>query len=151
MGNSMASYASAPPQQYQMTSYYPQQQQMQQQMQPYQEVDRGAAEQEFERMKKDHEESKRQYELRMQEVLDEKEREVAELTNFKELASAHLRAQNLTIKRLSSSAPSSSAAESIMDRVRRNSPQKTPPAKKEEARPQWRYSHGTKVLSVTNR
>ncbi|GMI28557.1 hypothetical protein TeGR_g4034, partial [Tetraparma gracilis] len=71
---------------------------------------------EVDRMKRELEATKAEFERKMQSMAEDKEREVQELLSFKEMASAHLRAQNLTtIKRLSSSGPG--AAKSIMERL----------------------------------
>ena len=62
-------------------------------------------------------------ERRMRQVEDDKEREMSELVKFKEAASAHLRAQNMTIKRLTAKRDVGTVAqpvhERIMDRVRK--------------------------------
>ena len=70
--------------------------------------------------------SRQLMEERVSSLQAERDREVKELLQFKEMASAHLRAQNLTIKRLSHgrgvgggrAETTSSAARAMMDRVR---------------------------------
>jgi hypothetical protein len=80
-------------------------------------------------------------ENRVREVEMEKEREMSELVRFKEAASAHLRAQNMTIKRLTAKRDTGTVAvqppvhESIMDRVKKGgSGGKTMPALKRGVR-----------------
>ena len=91
-----------------------------------------------------------EHDRRLRDAVESKEREVKELLAFKEMASAHLRAQNLTIKRLST-AERGGAAKSIMERARESEPRKRGEKKEEAPRPVWRYSNGKKVLSVDNR
>jgi hypothetical protein len=69
--------------------------------------------------------SKSMMENRIREVEREKEREMSELVRFKEAASAHLRAQNMTIKRLTARRDMGTVPvqlpvhESIMERVKK--------------------------------